>query len=158
MMTGRCRASGAMLRAECDLALDRLLDEERRRTELLQPRLGLHRAPQLDGGLDVVVLLVAVERDVERAGDRVEDAGDLYQALDVGLPVAAHLELESALAVRGDHFVERLGQAVVDPRAGRLVAGDDRVEQADRVPRLDAAHRLEAGEKGGEVEAGRGRE
>ena len=57
---------------ERDLALDRLLDEERRRAELLQRRLGLHRAPQGDDRIDVLVLLVAVERDVQRPGDAVE--------------------------------------------------------------------------------------
>ena len=61
---------------ERDLALDRLLDEERRGAELLQRRLGLHRAPQVDDRVDVLVLLVAVERDVQRLGAPVEHAGD----------------------------------------------------------------------------------
>ena len=69
---------------------------------------------------------------------RVEDAGDAHQPVEVGPAVAADLELEAALAVGRDDFVERLGQAVVDARAGRLVGRDDRVDQADGVARLDA--------------------
>ena len=64
---------------ECDLALDRLLDEERRRAQLLQRRLGFHRAPQLDDRFDVLVLLVAVEGDVQRPGDAVDEALPLLQ-------------------------------------------------------------------------------
>ena len=89
MMTGRKRASGCDAARQRDLALDRLLDEERRRAQPLQRRLGLHRLPQLGDRLDVFVLLVAVERDVDRLADAVEHAGDPRQALEVGLEVAA---------------------------------------------------------------------
>ncbi len=89
---------------------------------------------------------------MERARDRVEDAGDSHEPVEVGLAVAADLELEAALAVGRDDFGERLGQAVVDARAGRLVARRDRVDQADGVARLDRRRRLQAGEKAGEVE------
>ncbi len=58
-----------------------------------------------------------------RAGPaRVEDAGDSHEPVEVGLAIAADLELEAALAVGRDDFGERLRQAVVDARAGRLVA------------------------------------
>ena len=53
--------------------------------------------------------------------------------------VAADLELEVAVAVGRDDLLERLRQAVVDARAGRLVGRDDRVDEADRVARLDAS-------------------
>jgi hypothetical protein len=136
---------------ECDLALDRLLDEERRRAQLVQPRLGLDRRPQLEGGFDVVVLLVAVDRDVQ-ALDAVEHARDPEQPVEVGADVTRDLELEAALAVACDDLLERLRQAVVDPRPRRLVGGGDGVDEADGVARLDRRHRLEAGEKGVEVE------
>ena len=158
MITGRKRASGAMLRAS---ATERLIGCSMKSVaahSLLQRRLGLHRAPQVEHRLDVLVLLVAVEGDVQRPGDAVEDAGDAHQPLEVGAAVAADLELEAALAVGRDDFGERLGQAVLDARAGRLVGGRDRVDQADGVARLDARRRPQAGEEGGEVEARRGRE
>ena len=70
----------------------------------------------------------------------------------VAAQLAADLELEAALAVRGDDLVERLGQAVVDARARRLVGSGDRIDEPDRVPRLDARHRREAGEEAIEIE------
>ena len=152
MITGRMPRQRGDAARQRHLALDRLLDEEGGGAELLQRRLGLHRFPEVDDRVDVLVLLVAVEGDAQPLGHRVEHAGDLHQPLDVGLAVAADLELEAALAVGGDHFLERLGQAVADARARRLVGGDDRVDQPDRVPGGDAAHRLEVGEEGGEVE------
>jgi hypothetical protein len=97
-------------------------------------------------------LLVAVERDVQ-SGDAVEDARDPDQPLEIGTAVAADLELEATLAVGGDDFLERLGQAVVDARARGLVARRDRIDEADRVARLDARGRREAGQEGAEVEA-----
>ena len=48
---------------------------------------------------------------------------DPDQPVEIGAPIAAHLELEAALAVPRDDFLERLGQAIVDARPRRLVAG-----------------------------------
>ena len=41
-------------------------------------------------------------------GNAIEHGGDRAQALDVGLHIAADLELEPAMTVARDHFLERL--------------------------------------------------
>ena len=101
-------------RASARLPLDRLLDEGDAGAQARQARLGVHALPEREHAVDVVVLLVAVERGAVAAVDAVEHAGDARQPLDVGVDVAGDLELEPALAVGGDDLLERLGQAVAD--------------------------------------------
>ncbi len=96
-------------------------------------------------------MLVAVERH-RVPGQPVEDRCDPHQSRNVGLGVAAELDLEIAIAVRGDHLFERRRQAVV--RALRIVAGVERIEDADRVPRGDRRSRFQAAQKSVEVEPG----
>ena len=63
-----------------------------------------------------VVLLVAVERGAVAAFDPVEDRSDAPSRSMSAVDVAAHLELEPAVAVGLDHLLERFRQAVVDAR------------------------------------------
>ena len=84
-------------------------------SQALQPRRALHAPPQIEQGGEIVVLLVAVERGMIGAGDRVQHRRDLGEALQIGVDVAADLELEEGVAVGRDDFFERLRQAVVRP-------------------------------------------
>ena len=156
-MTGVSAERALTSRSSARLPLDRLLDEGDAGAQARQARLGVHPPPEREHALDVVVLLVAVEAAAVAAGDAVEHAGDPRQPLDVGLDVAGDLELEPALAVGGDHLLERLRQAVADA-LGR-VGGGDRVDQADGVAGGDRRRRLQAGEEGGGSRSrpGRGR-
>jgi hypothetical protein len=115
--------------------LHRLLDEQDGGAQPRQPRLGLHRAPQGQGAIGVLVLLVAIQRRVV-GGAGVEHGRDAAQPLHVGAEVAAHLQLPEAVAVGGEHLLQRFRQTVI--HALRLVGGDDRVEQADRVAGVDS--------------------
>src|SRR5580693_4821894 len=98
MITGRSLASGSTDR---DGALDRLLDEQRRLHEPGQRRRHLDLAPQLDDAFDIVILLVAVERGAVVAGTGIEYGSDTTEPFEVGLDVAAHLQLVVAAAVVG---------------------------------------------------------
>ena len=84
MITGRKRASGAMLRAS---ATDRLIGCSMKSVAAHSfcsagsASIALHSSTHR---LDVLVLLVAVEGDVQRPGDAVEHAGDAHQPIEVG--------------------------------------------------------------------------
>ena len=84
------------------------------------------------------------------------------EAIDVGLERAADLELEIAVAVGGDHLLQALRQAVVQPLARRLGLRQ-RIDQPDGVAHEDRRRRRKLGEECLEIEArevgrGRGRE
>ena len=134
--------------------LDRLLDEQRGRHQPLQRRRLAHAPPQLGDALDVVVLLVAVERRAVVAGVAVEHGGDAREAVEIGRDVAAHLQLVVAAAVVAHDLLERLRQPVVDALAGLLVGGDDRIDQPDRVPHGDVRARPQAAEEALQIVAG----
>ena len=102
MITGLRDDSALHVARQRRLPLDRLLDEGDAAAQARQPRFRIHPLPQLDDAVDVVVLLVAVERCAVAAADAVEHARDARQAVDVGGDVAGHLELEPAVAVGGD--------------------------------------------------------
>ena len=81
------------------------------------------------------------------------------EALEVGRDIAADLQLVIAAAVVAHDLLERLGKAVVDALAGLLVAGGDRIDEADGVADLDRRRHAQAAEEGADVEAGKvGRE
>jgi len=108
-------------------------------------------APEIVDGRHRFELFVAIERYCV-PGQPVEDRGDPQQSRDVGVDVAAELDLEIAIAVRGDHLFQRRRLAVV--RTLHIVAGIERVEHADRMPRGDRRSRLQAAQKSVEVEPG----
>ena len=64
---------------------DRLFDEQDARDQPLQLRRFLHPAPQLEQRRDVVILLVAVERDEIGLGRAVQHGGDLDQPRQIGV-------------------------------------------------------------------------
>src|SRR6266480_1873586 len=85
------------------------------------------------------VLLVAVERRLVGLLAAIEDGRDGDEALDVGLRIAADLELEPAVPVARDDLGKRIGQAVVE----LFFCGRHRVEQADGMPGRDGLRRTE---------------
>ena len=128
---------------------DRLFDEDRAGDQPLELRRRLHAPPQIEQRLDVVVLLVAVERGEIRLGARIEYRRDLAQPLQIGGHIAADLKLEIAVAVGGHHLFQRFRQSVAD-LAG--MTGDD-VDQPNRVPCGDCFGGRELREKAGRIEA-----
>ena len=89
------------------LAVDRLLDEQDAGDQARQLRRGLHPPPQIEQGIEIVILLVAVERHVIGLGYAVQHRRDLGKALQVGVRVAADLELEEGVAIgRNDLLAE----------------------------------------------------
>ena len=96
-------------------------------------------------------MLVAVERRRIATLDAVEHGGDGFQSLDIGGLVAGDLQLEPAAAIGRRHFLERLGQPVVDPVALGDVARDDRVGETDGMPDVDHRGRFGAVEEAGHV-------
>ncbi len=130
---------------------DRLFDERDRLHQPSQCRRLPHRPPQLEHAVDVPVLLVAVEADHVRIGQPVEHRGDRRQPRHVGVHVTADLELEIAVTVDGDHLLQGLRQAVVDPFALATVGGDDRIDHADGMAGVNARGGAEPGEERGDV-------
>ena len=131
------------------LAVDRLLDEQDARDQALQLRRSLHAPPQIEQRFEIVILLVAVERDVVGPGDAVQHGRDFHQPLQIGVDHAAHLELEKSVAIGGNHLCQRLRQAV---GGGAGMAGDG-VDQADRVACGNARRRHQLREEPRQVEA-----
>src|SRR4029453_14303670 len=76
---------------ESTLAVDRLLNEQHAGKEALESRRGLPAPPQIKQSIQVVILLVAVERDVVGRIDAVQYRGDLEQALQIALHRACEL-------------------------------------------------------------------
>ncbi len=76
-----------------------------------------HALPEFEHALDVVVLLVAVERRLVVAFDSVEHGCDPRQPVHVRSDVAGDLELEPAVAVDPHDVFQRLGQTVAYPAA-----------------------------------------
>ena len=115
MITGLPRSARAQVGFERELARDRLLDEQRS-TRHRRASAGVRRmrAHELGDAGCIRVLLVAVERGevrLRRAG-RAPPAIGASRARSAR-DVAADLELEIAVAVGGDHFLQRFRQAVV---------------------------------------------
>ena len=138
MITGRSRASGS---TERDSATARLIGCSMNSVDCDEPgqrRRLLDLAPQLDDALDVVVLLVAVERGAVVARTGIEHGGDAAQPFEVGLDVAAHLQLVVAAAIVGDDLLQGLGQAVIDALRRRPVGRRQRIDQPDRMAHVDA--------------------
>src|SRR5262249_13367085 len=125
---------------------------QRRSHQPGQRRRLAHPLPKLGNAVDVVVLLVAIKRGAVVADLAVEDRGDAGQALEVGRDIPAHLQLVVAAAIAARHLLERLREPIADPLGGGLVAGHDRVEQANGVPHGDLTPRTEPGEKAGKLE------
>ena len=84
-------------------------------------RRSLHAPPQIEQRVEIVILLVAVERDMVGPGDAVQHGRDLDQPLQIGVDHAAHLELEKSVAIGRNHLFQRLRQAV---GGGAGMAGD----------------------------------
>ena len=110
----------------------------------------LHTPPQIEQGIEIVILLVAVERDVIGPGNAVKHCRDFGEAPQVGVRVAADLELEEGVAIGRNDLLQRFRETVID--LARL-AGND-VHQADRVARGDARAGCQLREETLHVEAG----
>ena len=133
-------------------ARDRLLDEQDRRFQPREPRLGADPAPQGDHRVGVLELLVAVERCEIGLWHAVEHRGDARQPIDVGVERARDLELEMVVSVGRDHLLQAFGQAVVEPLAGGFRLRQ-RIDQPDRVAREDRWRRRQVLEERVEIEA-----
>jgi len=135
--------------------VDRLLDDGGARHQPRQPRLGAHRRPQGEHAVDVVVLLVGVERCGIGLRPALEHRRDRAQPRQVGRPVAAHLQLEPAMAVARHHVLERLGQPVGHrPVAGGAVGRGDRVHQPDRMARIASCNDAPCARHSASISAG----
>src|SRR5690606_26319000 len=97
-----------------DRALQRLFDEEDRTVELVQRRPRADRLHQAGEIVEALVLLVAVERDRELSADLPQQPGYLLQTRNVGIGVAAHLDLEIANPIVVQIVGQRLRQAIAD--------------------------------------------
>src|SRR5882672_7865841 len=107
-------------------ASERLLEQNDRCLEAGEPRVFADPAPQFDDAIDVVELLVTVERGKIAADLFVENAGNVAKPLDIGIELTGNLELEIAVTVSGDRLLERFGQAVVQALARVEVRGRQR--------------------------------
>ena len=130
---------------------DRLFDEQNARDQPLQERRILHPAPQFEQRRDIIVLFVAVKRDEVRPSQAIENGGNLGQSGQIGVEVAANLELEIAVAVGRHDFLQRFRQAIAD--LSGMTA--DRVDQPDGMARGDGARRCQLREKTRHVETGK---
>ena len=95
-------------------------------------------------------MLVAVERDEIRPGDAIQHGRNFGQPCQIGIEIAADLELEVAVAVGGDDFFQRFRQIITD--LSRMAAND-----VDQPTVWRAAMRLagcQQREKARHVEAG----
>ena len=133
MMTGMSRPSSArpcVPGVEGDGAVERLLDEGGEGDQARQGRGAAHGVHQARDVLHALVLLVAVQRDQVGLGDQaVEGRGDAPEAVQVGIELAADLELEVAEPLELHALLERLREPVPEPAVGRHVRGDDGVEK-----------------------------
>ena len=132
-------------------ALHRLLDEKDGGAKPLQPGLRLHGAPEGEGAFGILILLIAVQRRVV-AMQPVQHGGDAAEPVHIRFQVAADLQLPIGVAIGGGDLLQRLGQAIA--HALLLVGCRDRVHQAHRVARMDAARLGRPGQHRREVEAG----
>ena len=99
-------------------------------------------------------MLVAVERHFVGLSRAVEHRGDLRQPLNIGIALAAYLELEVNMAIGGDDLFQALRQPVVQALA-LCVSARDGVDKTNGVARENRIGRFQAGEKSVEVEAGK---
>ena len=118
-------------------------------TSRCQLRRCLHAPPQFEQRFDVVILLVAVERDEIRLRRRIEYRGDFDQPLQIGNDIAADLELEIAVAVGRHHLLQRFRQTVAD--LVRMTGND--IHQADSVASGDRFGGRQLRKKSRHVEA-----
>ena len=138
-------------RIESHGAIERLLDEHDLLVQPCQRRRRLDPRDQLEEVVGAPVLLVAVERDVERASAAVEHGGNRLEPRDVLVQPAGHLDLQIGDAVALEVVLQGLGQAVVDRRL-EAVGGRDRIEEADGVPHMQALQRP-VGQEGADLVA-----
>src|SRR4029434_10321243 len=96
------------------LRVDRLLDEQDARDQALESRRGLHTPPQIEQAIEIIKLLVAIQRDMVGPSDTIQHCRDLDEALQLGVDRAADLELEKSVAEDVNGLFQRFGQAVVD--------------------------------------------
>ena len=118
--------------------MQRLLNEEQILEQRCQRGIGAQRGVEVAEGGQFVELLVAIQRGVESAravgGD---DAGDLAQARQIQLRLAADLDLKVAQAIGADGFLQRVGQAIVQCAIG----GAEGISQAHGMACMDARQR-----------------
>ena len=95
-----------------------LLDQQDRRLEPRDARVLTDPLPQFDHGVDVLELLVAIERDEIRLCDGIENCRDAGKALDVGVDAAADFELEIAVTVSRNCLLQTFRQSVVETFGG----------------------------------------
>src|SRR5215470_6934470 len=114
-------------------ASERLLEQNDRCLKAGEPRVFPDPAPQFEDGIDMLELLVSVQRGNIAADIFVENGGNVAQPLDIGIELTGNLELEIAVTVGGAHLLERFGQAVVQALAWVEVRGRQRVDQSDGV-------------------------
>src|SRR5207302_10955694 len=93
----------------------------------------------------ILVLLVAVERHEGTGVVAIQHGRDRLEAREIGLGAAADFELEVAVAIRPDRFIQRLGQAVAN--ALLEVGGGDGIDETYGVPRLDRRGRSQLRKK-----------
>src|SRR5262249_43493818 len=67
------------------LAVDGLLDEQDALNQALQSGRRLHTPPQIEQGIKIIILLVAVQRDMVGPGDAVQHRRNFDEALQVGV-------------------------------------------------------------------------
>ena len=130
---------------------DRLFDEQDAGDQPLQRRRILHPPPQFKQRRDIVVLLVAVKGDEVRALEAIENGGNLRQPRQIGVAIAADLELEITVAIGRHDFLERFRQAVADKPG---MTADD-IDQPDGMARGDGNRRRQLREKARDVECGK---
>ncbi len=134
-------------RVERDRSRKRLLDVERALGKTRQLRGRVEPLLEARERVEVRILLVAVERHRVRC-KAVEDGGDIGEPGDVGIGIAAELELEIRVAVRRDDLPQRARQGVL----GRRIV-IEWIEHAHGVARRDAGPRLQRAQKAIEIEA-----
>ncbi len=132
-------------------ATDRLLDEDRARGQPLEGRGLVHAPPQRGNALDIVVLLVAIERGLVRRTRSIEHRRDAREPIEILIELAADFQLEVTMTIALDHLFERLGQTVV--ARGLHVARGDRIDHADGMARIENGGRVQCAEPTREIEA-----
>src|SRR5439155_25093227 len=147
-LRSRERGDADLLRC---IARQRLLDPENARRKSVQRTARFDRVPERDDAVDLVELLVAVEGDVIRIGDPLQDCRGAADAIEVGGGIARKLELEVARPMRGDDFLERFGQTVTE--ASLDLVRRERIEQPDRMAQRNLGARLQRAEQRRKVDA-----
>src|SRR5262249_35750533 len=90
---------------------------------------------QFGDTLGTLVLLVAVKGDEISDLAPVQHGRDRLKPEEISIGLAAHFELEIAVTISLDPFLQRLGEPVADTLP--QVRSSDRVDETHRVARLD---------------------